>query len=233
LQHTAAPLLLVLTASPMVAQQSNSSLPDAPAPVPATRPNTPEAVAKRHWQGVIEPGEKVPPLTMGDKLLFPVHEELRPLSLVPIIISGGYGVWTNDDPKWGTTPTALGERIGDAAIRQASIRLLADGLLPAVFHEDPRYYRKTYGSYDSRFTYAVRRLFVDQRDSGQSGFNFSDTLGRGMAAALTQAYYPDRSVHPSVVFRTWGVSLAGSAGVNVFQEFWPDVKVKIFKKPAP
>ena len=70
-------------------------------------------------------------------------------------------------------------------------------------------------------------------DSGKAGFNFSDTLGRGMAAALTQAYYPEQSVHPGVVFRTWGVSLIGSAGVNIFQEFWPDFKKKVLNLPTP
>jgi hypothetical protein len=102
-----------------------------------------------------------------------------------------------------------------------------------IFHEDPRYYRLTYGGYRVRTEYALRRVFVDARNSGNHGFNFSDTLGRGMAAALTQAYYPEASIHPSVVFRTWGISLAGSAGVNIFQEFWPDFKVKVLKQHEP
>jgi hypothetical protein len=224
--------LCLLTATlPLAGQQGTEPLPNAP--VPATRPNTPYAVNKRRWEGIIEPGEKVPPLTPVDKLLFPVHEELRPLSLVPVLISGGYGVLRNSDPKLGTNSTAFGERVGEAALRQGSIRFFADGLLPVLFHEDPRYYRLTYGSYGVRTEYAVRRVFIDARNSGRHGFNFSDTLGRGMAAALTQAYYPEASIHPSVVFRTWGVSLAGSAGVNIFQEFWPDVKVKLFKQHEP
>jgi len=32
------------------------------------------------------------------------------------------------------------------------------------------------------------------------------------------------------VARTWGVSLAGLAGVNLFQEFWPDVRDKVFRR---
>jgi hypothetical protein len=216
---------------PLAAQQQ--PLPDAPTPVPATRPNTPEAVYKRRWEGVIEPGEKVPPLTVRDKFLFPLHEELRPLSIVPVLISGEYGVIRDNDPKWGTNARAFGDRVGDAALRQASIRFFADGLLPVIFHEDPRYYRLTYGSYTARTEYAVRRVFVDARNSGRHGFDFSDTLGRGMAAALTQAYYPDASIHPSVVFRTWGISLIGSAGVNIFQEFWPDFKVKVLHRHDP
>ena len=54
-----------------------------------------------------------------------------------------------------------------------------------------------------------------------------------MAAALTQTYYPDASIRPKVVYTTWGYSLVGSASVNLFQEFWPDVKHKFFKQPLP
>ncbi len=230
-----ASLLGVAIASPLLgqgtSQQSTQPLPDAP--VPATRSNTPEAVHRRQWEGVIEPGEKVPPLNNRDKLLFPVHEELRPLSLVPVVISGEFGVIRDSDPKLGTNLDAFGGRVGEAALRQASIRFFSDGLLPVIFHEDPRYYRLTYGGYATRTEYALRRVFVDARNSGRHGFNFSDTLGRGMAAALTQAYYPEASIRPSVVFRTWGISLAGSAGVNVFQEFWPDFKVKVLKRRDP
>ena len=218
---------------PLAAQQDTQAVPDAPTPVPATRPNTPEAVEKRHWEGVVEPGEKVPPLTTGDKLLFPIHEQARPLTLVPVVLLAEYGNLRGSDPKLGSDGAAFGERVGEGALRAASIRVLSDGLLPAVFHEDPRYYRKAYGSYESRTEWALKRLFIDQRDSGKSGINFSDILGRGMSAALTQAYYPQASIGSGVVLRTWGFSLIGSESVNVFQEFWPDVKHKVFKQPLP
>ena len=206
---------------------------DTHAAVPATRPNTEAEIEKRRWEGVIEPGERVPALTPRDKLLFPIHEELRPLSLVPVLVSASYGVAVNSDPKLGTGPQAWGERAGEAALRQTSIRVFSDGLLPILFHEDPRYRRMAYGSYTTRTEYAVRRLFVNQRNDAREGFNFSDVLGRGMAAALTEAYYPSRSQSSHVVFQTWGVSLAGSAGVNIFQEFWPDIKKKIFHARVP
>ena len=213
--------------------QQASPLPDAPTPVPATRPNTPQAVEKRKWQGVVEPGEKVPALTTRDKFLFPVHEELRPLSLVPVILEPFYGTLRGSDPKLGTDGAGYGERVGEAALRQATIRAFSDGLLPAIFHEDPRYYRMAYGTYGQRSVYAPKRLFIDRRDSGKTGFNYSDILGRGMAAALTQAYYPEASIRPGVVLNTWGYSLIGSESVNLFQEFWPDVKHKVFKRPLP
>ncbi len=224
-------LLCLRSAIPTWAQQGTLPLPDAP--VPATRPNTPAAVEKRRWEGIVEPGEKVPPLTTKDKFVFPLHEEIRPLNLVPVVLLGFYGTIRGSDPKYGTDGNGFGERVGAAALRQTSIRIFSDGLLPAVFHEDPRYYRKAYGSTDARIGYALKRLIIDPRDSGKRGFNYSDILGRGMAAALTQTYYPNASVGAGVVFRNWGYSLLGSETVNIFQEFWPDVKHKLLKQPLP
>ncbi len=224
-------------ATPVRAQ----SMPDAPTaagqqptshvPVPATRPPTPEALEKRHWSSVVEPGEKIPPLRLRDKLLFPVHEELHLVTtLVPDLFSGTYGVLRDTDPKLGTDAAGFGERVGEAALHQAITREISDSLLPILLHQDPRYYRQAYGSYVSRTEHVVGRVFITQTDAGGKTFNTSDILGRGMAAALTQTYYPSRSQSAGVVFQTWGLSL-GALGVgDLFQEFWPDVKRKLFHR---
>ncbi len=198
-------------------------------PVPATRPPTVEALNKREWSGVVEPGEKIPPFHVRQKLLFPLHEELRPVTtLVPDLYSGGYGVWRNTNPKLGTDAAGFGDRVGEAALRQLISREISDSFLPILLHQDPRYYRQAYGSYFSRTEHVVRRVFITQTDSGHRTFNTSDVLGRGMGAALTQAYYPDRSRSAGVVFRTWGTSLVALGAGDLFEEFWPDVKRKWF-----
>ncbi len=182
----------------------------------------------KYLSGVVEPDQKVHRMTVRDKLLFPLHEEFQWTSAVPIVFSAGYGVLTDDDPKYGTNPEAFGQRLGAEALHQVSTRVFSDGVLPVLFHEDPRYYRQAYGTYMSRTRHALRRVVISQRDSGAATFNFSDVLGRGMGAALTQAYYPDASRSPDVVFRTWGISVLALAGGNLVEEFWPDVRARLF-----
>jgi hypothetical protein len=70
--------------------------------------------------------------------------------------------------------------------------------------------------------WAAERAFVTQRDSGRHGFNFSDVFGHLVASALTPAYYPSESRDVHVVMQTWGTSIAGAAGNNLFLEFVPD-----------
>ena len=83
----------------------------------------------------------------------------------------------------------------------------------------------------ARGEYAAERVFVYQRDDGSRGFNYSDTVGRAAASALTMTYYPRPSANVRVAATTWGVSLAGLAGNNLFLEFWPDVRDKLFHRP--
>ena len=217
------------------AAAAQTTLPDAPAshlaqPGPLSGPHQAIIPEYSRWSGVVEPGQKIRSMSVHDKLLFPLHEEAEWTTAIPILFSAEYGVLTDDDPKYGSNGKAFAERMGAEALFQADTRLLSDGFLPILFHEDPRYYRQAYGTYTSRTEHAVRRIFISQRDSGTRTFNFSDVLGRGIGAALTQTYYPSQSVSYDVVLRTWGVSLLALGGGNLFEEFWPDVKYHVFHR---
>jgi hypothetical protein len=220
-------LTLALSAAPLFSQQN--SLPDSPKPSDPAN-NTPAAVEKRKWSDVVEPGETIPSLSAGDKLLFPIHEELRLTGWVSTFFSSGYQQLVDRDPRYGVDSGAYGQRLGAAAIRDLSMRTFSDGVLPALLHEDPRYYRKADGSFMHRTLYAASRTVVGQRDSGKTSFNTSVVLGHGMASALTMAYYPDKSSNARVVFETFGTSLLGEAGGNWWSEYWPDIRNKFFHR---
>ncbi len=219
-------LLLILLPLGRAYCENDDRLPDAP----VVHTSEPGQFPKSKWFGVVDPGEKIPPLYTRDKMMFWLHEEVQPLSLLPAFTSAGWGNLVDGDPKYGTDSAAFGERLGAAALRQASFRFFSDSLLPTLTHEDPRYFRKAYGPIKERGVYAAERVFVAQRDDGSHGFNISDVLGRAMAGALTMTYYPGPSANWRVGAKTWGVSLAGLAGINLFQEFWPDVRDKVFHR---
>lgn len=219
--------LIVLALSAIQARSQQTTLPEAPKPSDPAN-NTPAAIEKRKWSDVIEPGEKVAPLYVKQKLLFPLHEEIRLTGFIPTFFSSGWEHLRDTDPRFGVDSGAYGQRLGAAALRDFSMRFFSDGVLPAVTHEDPRYYRMAEGPKMHRGLYAVSRVFVTPTDSGKTHFNTSGILGRGMASALTMAYYPDRSAKADVVFQTWGYSLLGEAGGLLWSEFWPDLRNKIF-----
>ena len=110
------------------------------------------------------------------------------------------------------------------------MRFFSDSLMPTITHEDPRYFRMAHGRKGLRGLYAAERVFVNQRDDGSQGFNYSAVVGHAMAAALTMAYYPGPSANGRVAAKTIGFSLVGLAGGYLFTEFWPDVQAKLFHR---
>lgn len=182
------------------------------------------------WHGVLDPGDKVPPLTAKDKMEFWVHEEINPIGILPTLISSGWSQMLGSDPRYGGDAPAFGERFGAGMLRDASMRFFSDSLFPTITGEDPRYFRMASGSFKNRALYATERVFVDRRNSGLKGIDYSDTLGRLAGSALTQAYYPSASVNTGVIFRTWGYSMAGAVGDNLLLEFWPDIRDKVFRR---
>lgn len=170
------------------------------------------------YDRVIFPGNRARPWTAKDKFIFAGRQIIEPINLGPAIISAGYGQLSNDDPRYGTDAAAFGERFGTAIIRQDSYRLLADGFMPILFREDPRYYRSGEGSLAKRFCYALAQTFVTRSDGGKTVPNYAGVLGRGVAASLTYAYYPAASANARVVLSTFGTSLGGDAALNAIRE---------------
>jgi hypothetical protein len=163
-------------------------------------------------------------------MLFWVHEDANPVGWIPGLLLAGWSQLFLTDPKYGSDSAAFGERVGATVLRDSSMRFFSDSLIPTLAHEDPRYFRKAYGGIKERGVYAAEQVFVDQRDDGRRGFNFSDPLGHLAASALTPTYYPAKSANGRVVMTTWALSLAGDAGGNIFVEFWPDVRDLIFHR---
>src|SRR2546422_4040461 len=73
---------------------------------------------------------------------------------------------------------------------------LAVAIVPAATRQDPRYYTLGHGGFFRRTGYAVSRLLITRTDSGVRTFNFSEIIGNGAGAGVSDLYYPAR-------VRTW------------------------------
>jgi len=210
---------------------TQEALPDAPMPVADAAISTLAMQVSASRGGVVQyaplyartifPWQTAQHLTVKDKFIYSFRQMVEPVNLVPAVFSSGESQWQNTDPKYGTDTGAFEQRIGAALIREDSDRLFTNALLPSLLHEDPRYYRLGVGSTTARTEYALEQVVVGRTDSGKSIPNYAGFLGRAMAAALTQAYYPDTSRGGGVVLRTLGASLGGLAAFNVMREFVP------------
>jgi hypothetical protein len=143
-----------------------------------------------------------------------------------------YGQLENSHPEFGQGWAGYGRRVGTSYADQAIGNMMTEGIFPTLLHEDPRYFRRGYGSVWSRTFYAATRVFVTKTDAGGTRFNFSEVLGNATGTAISNAYYPDDHTVGDNVEKL-GQQIGIDAISQVLKEFWPDIKHKLFHGPNP
>jgi len=231
--------LFLLLASGAVAQTPAQPPPASPtdiAPATDTPPPTDDPANKDRILGVIpnyltveDPGKTVPPLTVKQKYLLFAKETFDPFTVVSAAAGAALSQLGNDDPKYGVGAGPYAERFGAAVADITTQNFFQDAVLASLLHEDPRYFRKgpEFGIW-YRVGYALSRVVVTRTDAGNDRFNFSGIFGMSMGIALSNVYYPDRSVNANEVGYRFGTSMVASALANLLPEFWPDVHQKLF-----
>jgi hypothetical protein len=141
----------------------------------------------------------------------------------------GIGQASNSNPSFGQGLAGYAKRFGTTYGDFAIENMTTEAIFPALFHQDPRYFRRGEGTSRSRVAYAMSRLFITRGDSGNSQFNFSEIIGAAASVAISNAYYPDgRTVGKNIGKYTEQVGF--DAASNVLKEFWPDLKRKLWRR---
>jgi hypothetical protein len=181
-----------------------------------------------NFQTVSDPTGPYAPLRVRDKWTLFLKETADPYTFTSVAAGAGISQWHNDDPRYGNGFKPYMQRFGAAEADIASQNFFSDALLASLFHEDPRYFRRGPGSsVRNRIGYALSRAVVARRDSGKNGINFSGILGTGLGIALSNTYYPPRSVSMGEVESRFVTSFASSALGNLLPEFWPDMRARL------
>ena len=129
----------------------------------------------------------------------------------------------DQNPSFGQGMKGYAKRAAAAYGDQMIGNMMTEGFVPAIFRQDPRYFRSGEGSKKGRTWHAVSGIFVARMDSGRRAFNFSEWGGNAIATAASNLYYPDtRDVRDNV--EKLVIQCGTDAFSNVLKEFWPDVK---------
>ena len=174
-----------------------------------------------------KPGTVLCSLEVKDKFMLFVRDAFDPISFLEAAFGAGLDHASNRDPTFGQGAGGYGKRFGADFAGQTTGRFFTDFAYPAIFSEDPRYYRLIHGTGRRRFFHAVEHTFVAQRDSGKHMFNVSQWLGTATAVGLNDAYHPGNERGVSPALRVGGYALATGMGFDVLREFWPDIAHKL------
>lgn len=182
-----------------------------------------------NYATVEEPSKTYEPLTAGEKFKIAAHDSFDPYNWV---ITGLYaGVYQKENEyAFGQGAQGYAKRYG-ATFSDATISTyISEGALPALLHEDPRYFRLGEGTKWRRIGYALTRVLVTRTDAGNWRFNNSEIEGNLIAAGISNLYYPavNRGLGTTAV--KFGIGVVSDAGFNVLKEFWPDMRHKVLHK---
>ncbi len=99
--------------------------------------------------------------------------------------------------------------------------MIGGAILPSLLKQDPRYFYKGTGTIRSRALYAMAMSVMCKGDNGHWQVNYSGILGGMAAGGISNLYYPESDRNGvALTFENALLGIAGSAAVNLFQEFF-------------
>ncbi len=181
--------------------------------------------------GAVDAHEQLPPLSTREKFKLAAQDSVTDYSSYTwAAILAGQAMLLNSDPELGRGIAGYGRYYWRNFVDGVSGTFFTEAIVPAITHEDPRYYTMENGGVFRRTGYAISRAFVTKTDSGGTSFNWSEVAGNGLEAALSNAYYPPQERGASQTARNWGTQMESAVLNHVFQEFWPDIRRKVFRR---
>ncbi len=170
----------------------------------------------------VEHASHLPPLTTKEKFKTVAEGCFDPVEAVFIGIQAGIDQADRVNPTYGQGMLGYSKRYGTAYADAIIGNFGTGAIFPSLLHQDPRYYQMGKGNFFRRFGNAAMRIVVTRSDSGKTEFNFSEFLGNGVAAGLSNAYHPG----PHTIVSSANVlstQLVLDAAGYELKEFWPDI----------
>ncbi|HLI85028.1 MAG TPA: hypothetical protein VKV17_13985 [Bryobacteraceae bacterium] len=172
------------------------------------------------------------PLTARQKLTIAAKDSFDWPAYVTAAGFAGLYQLENSNPSFRQGVSGYAKRFATAYGDQMLGNMFQEGIVPAIIHQDPRYFRLGEGTVRHRLFYALEQVMVARMDSGKKTFNFSEWGGAAAMTAISNAYYPNS--------RDWDdnlqkmvIAVATDAFSNVGKEFWPDIKRRLHRHREP
>jgi hypothetical protein len=172
----------------------------------------------------VENASSLPPLTTSQKFETVAAGCFDPVEVVFIGVQAGIGQADNTNPTYGQGLTGYSKRFGTAYADAIIGNFGTGAIFPTLLRQDPRYYQLGKGNFFRRFGHAAIRVVITRSDwSGRTQFNFSELLGNGLAAGLSNAYHPGPHNLTSNANVLGTQVLLDGLGYEL-KEFWPDIR---------
>ena len=181
--------------------------------------------------GAVSANTQLPPMSTREKFVLAAQDSVVDYSSYTwAVILAGQAMLLNSDPELGRGAVGYGRYYWRTFTDGVSGTFFTEAIVPWIAHEDPRYYTMEQGGFFRRTGYAISRAVLTKTDSGRTRFSFSEVVGNGLEAGLSNAYYPPQERGLSQTATNWGTQMESAVLNHIFQEFWPDIRRKVFRQ---
>jgi hypothetical protein len=175
--------------------------------------------------GIVQPT----PITSTQRWHWFIGSTIGPQSLAGGVFSAGFGTALNMPREYHGTWQGFGQRYGMRLTGISTGNAMEAGL-GAVWGEDPRYSRVPNHPFRSRIENAAKLTFLAYQYDARLKPAYARFIGIVGNNILSNAWRPDSEADwHHAVFRS-ALGLAGRMGSNTFQEFWPDIRARLFHR---
>jgi len=154
-----------------------------------------------------------------------------PAAFLRSAASAGMAQASGTPKEWAGGAEGYGYRIGNAFAQHVIRDTLSYGV-SATLHEDNRYFASKETGLFRRTKYAVKSTLLARHDNGSQSISFSRIGSAAGSAFISRAWQPYSKTTAGDGAVSFGFSMISDIGINVFREFWPDMKRRIHKGEA-
>jgi len=166
-----------------------------------------------------------------ERIQWVLKSTFGPASLAAGLFSAGWGTEFNHPRTYGPHWEGFGDRYGMRLSGLALSNTMEAGL-GAAWGEDPRYPRDPGAPFIDRLGHAAKMTFLAQDRNGGLMPAYARFIAIPSSNFISNAWRaPGDDTAGNAAVRI-GLGFFGRFGSNTFDEFWPDVKHKVFHRAA-
>lgn len=230
-----ATLLAALCAPPLWAQTTGAGTQAEQQPAAGEKePETGKRLGKSLFNLLnmagTQTGAEFRPLDQRQRNRLYLESLANPLGFVRVGLSAGLDQWGNKPHEWGQGGAGYGRRYGNI-FGQYTIQRTASFGLSSALGEDNRYFNSGKKGFWRRTWYAVTSGLLARHRDGHRSLSFSQIGSVAAGAFLARLWLPRSQNSAGDGAVSFGLSMAGNAGANIFKEFLPDVIHAFVKRP--
>lgn len=216
---------LFLLTSALLAQQQ--ILPGTLASTVAPDPNG-AASTPAYDAATSSSSDAVQPITARQRIQWALDSTFGPASLTAGLFSAGWGTLFNHPKTYGPHWEGFGDRYGMRLSGLALSNTMEAGL-GSFWGEDPRYHREgDEAPFTHRLGHAAKMTFLAQNRDGRVRLAYARFLAISGSNFISNAWRAPGDDEAGNAAVRVGLGFFGTFGSNTFDEFWPDVKHKLF-----